>query len=414
MFARFRPLLPAGAAAAGLVAQSSHGGSYRRDWDRFRSFAPPFQAKLPTVTSSPVSSFLSRDGGLGLQTRSRYGFTAPGVFNNVVVRCMDDDKDALEREAKRARFDAWTMWELSPMRRLREDGDGLQIQADGAAQATSLREKVTAVVDAIRLEHPSWNDYSPELKGAVVLLEFANKATWLDWESNLWKTKLLMAILLDIARAHESGGFTRVNNVWQPCGEGFPSDVIDFLENTTKLAMSMVARRFDDLDAAPEGPRGPIIRQIAEDPLTIQREKRDLLDAGKKIKEGAGEGWAKKTLSDLSTLCPTWSKGGTIYNNFCKWGFTPRPAHNGLIAFEDCVLAFAEQITQKQGVHDVYFAIPQKLDYKPSDAFVSWFRKCMTTTIAGDMATMELEFAIESLAIRGLRLPRHCVPSGHY
>ena len=207
MFARVRPILPTAAAVAGLVAQSPHGGSYRRDRDQFWSFAPHFhfQAKLPTVTSSPVSGFLSQNCGLG---HSRYGLKGPGVFNNVVVRCMDDDEIARDREAKRARLEGWTMWELSPMRRLHEAGDGLQIQADVAPQATSLREKIAADVHAIQQHHPSWDNYSAELRGAVILLNFASAATWLDWESNLWKTKLIVALLLDIFSFSFSHGST--------------------------------------------------------------------------------------------------------------------------------------------------------------------------------------------------------------
>jgi len=58
---------------------------------------------------------------------------------------------------------------------------------------------------------------------------------------------------------------------------------------------------------------------------------------------------------------------------------------------------------------DVYTLIPHSLAYKPSDDFIEWFRRYFTTTIAGDMDVMSVEFAIESLAMRGLRLPHHCV-----
>ena len=67
-----------------------------------------------------------------------------------------------------------------------------------------------------------------------------------------------------------------------------------------------------------------------------------------------------------------------------------------------------EQVRRAEA-QDVYTRIPDVLAYKPSDDFVEWFQRYFTTTIAGDMDATELEFSIESLAMRGLRLPHHCV-----
>ena len=85
--------------------------------------------------------------------------------------------------------------------------------------------------------------------------------------------------------------------------------------------------------------------------------------------------------------------------------------NNGVVAFKDCLIAFGDSVEQKQPgeVQDIYTSIPEKLAYRPCDDYIRWFRKYFTTTIAGDMEVMELEFAIESLALRGMRLPHHCV-----
>ena len=58
---------------------------------------------------------------------------------------------------------------------------------------------------------------------------------------------------------------------------------------------------------------------------------------------------------------------------------------------------------------DCYSFTPANLIYKPPSTFTQWFRKFCATAMAGDMDGMELEFAVESLAKRGLRVPQHQV-----
>ena len=127
--------------------------------------------------------------------------------------------------------------------------------------------------------------------------------------------------------------------------------------------------------------------------------------------------WCFTTLQALSALLPAWSKlTDNIYRDCCKWAFTPLPRANGVVAFKDCVLKFENGVrAQLRRVDidptelDCYKYIPESLAYKPSDDFQAWFRQYFTTTIAGDMDAMEIEFSVETLAMFGLRLPHHCI-----
>lgn len=298
------------------------------------------------------------------------------------------------------------------MRRLREEADDLEIEADEDEEMKCLRDQVAQHVDAIKMKHRQWKTYPPMTQGAVILLSFANESSGMEWKSNLFKTKLLIALLKDDLRARESGGYERVGKVWQPSGEGFSAAVVEHLENRTKTAMGMIAFRIDDLDKETEDGRHTLFREIAESEQVKSEAKRWLIVAQKKLKTGDEEGWCTAILSQLATLYPSWSKGESTYSNFCKWGFTPRPPNNGFFAFKDCALCFGENGVKqklKEELADVRMYIPESLAYKPSDEYIEWFRKYFATTIAGDMEVMTVEFAIESLAMRGLRLPHHCV-----
>ena len=314
--------------------------------------------------------------------------------------------------AKRQRMQDWAQWELSPMRRLREAGDGLDLQEEVVPKADTLRDRVLTEVRKVEEAHLGWATYPVHFQDAAILLEFASHAIPVDWKSNLFKTQLLLAVLRDVFRAHESGGYERVNCVWRPCSEGFSAHIIQRLEEATKTSMALLVLRWDDLSNADSKlQRRPILRDAVASQQAPDQIERLLEDACHKLASGEGRGWLKQALKELEFLCPSWSRATGNYTNLCKWGFTPRPENNGLIAFVDCVLKFGKGIEQvsRADCSDVYMEIPQSLAYKPSEEYINWFRKYFTTTIAGDMDVMELEFSIESLAIRGMRLPHHCV-----
>ena len=57
----------------------------------------------------------------------------------------------------------------------------------------------------------------------------------------------------------------------------------------------------------------------------------------------------------------------------------------------------------------MYFKILVQLVYKLADTFVQWFHKFFVTCMAGNEDALDLEFAIESLAIRGKQMPHQIV-----
>ena len=61
---------------------------------------------------------------------------------------------AVAAKAKARRLN-WQQWELSPMRQLREEGDGLDLVAETSASVPTLRASVTARVDAIQAMYPA-------------------------------------------------------------------------------------------------------------------------------------------------------------------------------------------------------------------------------------------------------------------
>lgn len=264
MLSRLRPSLSAAGAALGLLTNPSGGCFQRREeGGRFHfSLRPRFW--FPGLQCRNVCALLGR-GAASTSTTHR-------LWNLHLVKCAGGDGEGLP-EPKRPRTNDWPQWEFSPMRRLRENGDGRQVQGNANEEPARLRDRMSQQVQELKHGHPSWNAYTDVLKGAVTMLEFANKASCLDWKSNLWKTKLLVALLLDDLRAHESGGFQWANNVWEPCADGLSADTIERLEQTTQTAMAMVAFGLVNLDGAPEAsgrrPSGKLRRSSRRCPIRV-------------------------------------------------------------------------------------------------------------------------------------------------
>ena len=70
-------------------------------------------------------------------------------------------------ETKRAKTD-WTRWEMSPMRRLIKEGDGLALVSDQIARPPTLREEVLFAVARIQELHFAWEQYPIVLRDAII------------------------------------------------------------------------------------------------------------------------------------------------------------------------------------------------------------------------------------------------------
>ena len=126
------------------------------------------------------------------------------------------------------------------MRRLRESGDGLDLQPHVPASTKSLRETVGDVVHDIANRYQG-GSYSDLTWDAITMLEVAQMAIDADWTSELFRTKLLAAVLCDVLRAHESGAYELRSLVWAPCNGSFSSAIIERLEMATQLAMCIMS-----------------------------------------------------------------------------------------------------------------------------------------------------------------------------
>jgi len=223
--ARLRPLLTAAGAVAGLLgASTTTRYESRSDTCRFRQLFPPLQLREQgcdfkkllsgRVMWPPVERYVRcMDAPVAAAPRPPPGAHAAPI-------APDNAPESPGREAKRQKTD-WAQWELSPMRRLRQEGDGIEIEVEVQEEQRCFRDKVIEDVRSLADAHPGWLDYSREIRGAVILLNFADDAANIDWQSNLFKTRILIGILKDEMRAHESGGYARQGNVWKPTGEGF-------------------------------------------------------------------------------------------------------------------------------------------------------------------------------------------------
>ena len=117
-----------------------------------------------------------------------------------------------------------------------------------------------------------------------------------------------------------------------------------------------------------------------------------------------------KLLRDLVSL---WSsQNESNFENYCCWARTPQGPLNGEMAFVDFLIEIKDGWTirrLKSDSSEFYVYIPNSLAYKPSQDSQDWFLQFFVTCVAGNEDGANVELAIESLAIRGLRLPHHIV-----
>lgn len=222
-------------------------------------------------------------------------------------------------------------------------------------------------------------------------------------------------MLLDQLQAHEGGGFQLTPMLsWDACENGLGVKMIERLELATKTAMCFLARDFPSIKThADSGTLSEKLKTIANSNDFKTNLKSLVQKADGLLHTDLSYHWASSTLKALASLLPKWSKNAsTIYSDYCKWTFTPRPPFNGIVAFKDVVISFEgsemRQLLEEE-VKNCYVSIPHSLAYTPSDAFIEDFDQIFTTIIAGDMDAMDLEFSVEALSTEGKRLPHHFV-----
>lgn len=221
---------------------------------------------------------------------------------------------------------------------------------------------------------------------------------------------MITAVLSDVLRAHESGGYQKKRLVWIPCSNGFSEKIIERLEMATKTALCMLF----EAPCIVGGQDVSFQIQSYLDDIPNVCVGGDTLQAAAAAAQRVGEiTWRSNTMRWLEFHISVWStKAQHIYKDYCKWAFMPLPPMNAIMAFKDLVLWFLDGDVKQlkaEDVADCYNTVPESLAYRPSDEFIEWFRKYFTTTIAGDMDVMELEFSVETLATLGLRLPHHLI-----
>jgi hypothetical protein len=224
---------------------------------------------------------------------------------------------------------------------------------------------------------------------------------------------MLTAVLIDHLRAHESGAFELVRGVWTPCGNGFTVSLVERMETAVKTAL-IILFRATGIDEGINN--GDISQKVAatRNGIDFQTDFNSLLrDAARFVREADESDWRTSTMKSLLTFVPVWSRcDQIIYKEYCRWAFTPRPSMNGVVAFNDVIIELGDNNVkqlQAASARDCYVFIPESLAYRPSDDFILWFKRFFTTTMAGDMDAMELEFSIESLSSLGKRLPHHII-----
>ena len=316
---------------------------------------------------------------------------------------MDDSVEVSAANPEAGKAD-WQQWETSPMRKLRERGDGMNLVREQSRPRTNLRARVEEELRAIRQKCPSWNRYDCKIQDGIKILELARTAIAADWRSTLFRTKLLTAILADELRAHEQGGFEKAEcGAWVACSESLAPAAIERLEEAFKTAMALIGKNHEGLDAARESTGiAAFIAGTFEEPVialganggaaVASTEEADVemggdgedseaptepfdglgdgflaerdqwLDAADEILASpARKGWSKRVLKAISDILPQCSKNNVqMYKDFCKWAFTPMPKSNGVVAFNDCLLEFGPRgvrQVRRAGAADCYLHI---------------------------------------------------------
>ena len=126
------------------------------------------------------------------------------------------------------------------MRELRESGDGLLLKVDMPDELLTLRDNVKVQVLEIKSRYADWNTYTQRIQDAIIILEMSKDAIEADWQSSLFRTKIITAVLLGELRAHEKGGYQLKTLVWTLCKGSFSDLTIERLELATKMAFCML------------------------------------------------------------------------------------------------------------------------------------------------------------------------------
>ncbi len=308
---------------------------------------------------------------------------------------------------------SWEKLESSAMKRLREQGDGLEIKEDILDTVVDMYAEMFEFRGAVMQKYQNWNSYSHMVRSGILAVEFSLGAMICDWKSSLFRTKFVTLTLLDIMRAHEDGAVHQQQGAWLKTTD-FPRVALIALEDICKAGVALLINDIAVMEQAHDNKNvTAALKGMADLPGLDAAMIAALAAADAVVTSVKCSGWVKNAAKSLRDLIPRWSTFcGSEYSNYCRWAFCPRPPPKGILAFKDCVLDFKEgvitQIPQKD-VKDCYVSIPVQLAYKPSDSFQDWFRKFLTTSVAGNTEALFLEMAIESLALFGKRLPHHLV-----
>ena len=329
------------------------------------------------------------------------------------------DASQEEQPTKRARRDMnvdnghdWEALETEAMKRLRECGDGLDLIPDEAPDEATLMEGVLQQVEEIRNAYPNWANYAAPLQAGIIVAELASTAMAPDWGSAFFKTRLIAAALSDSMRAHEPGLFKLTKGVLTAKRQLDHLELIP-LEIARKTVMRLIHSSNEQFEVAiAESKHSELIAQTEYRSELAHLAHRQLHSVDTSVQQ-MKTSWVKHTLTELGSLVKYWGKhASSILSHFCTWRRCKQPPVNSLIAFNDQALRFSLPVVKavpRCDVEDCYVSIPASIAYKPADYFCKWFRKFFTTTIASDDGALEIELCIETLAMNGLRLPRHAV-----
>jgi hypothetical protein len=308
---------------------------------------------------------------------------------------------------------SWEGLESSAMKRMREQGDGLEIEEDILEGVPNMYTEMSQFKSSIVAKYENWSEYSPTVRNGIVTIEFSLAAIGCDWKAALFRTKFVTLTLLNTMRAHEDGAVHKEEGAWLKITE-FPRVALVQLEEACKAGVALLLCEMTVLEQAHENKQvTSALKGLADLPGLDDAMAASLATVDLVVASAKGAGWVKSTAKALYDLIPKWSTSSdSEYSHFCRWAFCPRPPQNGVIAFKDCTLEFKDgaiKQVKKADAADCYVLIPAQLSYRPSDDYQAWFRRFLTTCVAGNTEALFLEMAIESLALFGKPLPHHLV-----
>ena len=351
---------------------------------------------------------------LGLSPQGPHGAgQEPAIFPPSSGAEPAPDEHAEPTQPAPRRADEWQDWEAPMLKRLRVEGDGLDdIDVEEAPTPAAFLATLQARKEHLAGKYDHWHVMSPVMQHALIIIEEANGVITQEWQSALFVTKLITLLTLTSMRAHEDGVYMLEGNVWVRSSQ-IPLVELEALEATTKMAAGILCSDMAAFEQHVDaGTLTQALSDFVQSPNVEEQTRAALLrQAGVVSRRDRGSDWVTGTILSLLDLLPKWSRNvRTITENYARWAFQPRPKHRGYVALDDCVLWFhgdGVQQVSRADARDVSVRINTCIQYRPSDEYLKFFQKFMATCIAGNTDALDLECAIESLALRGRVLPHH-------